>query len=355
MRFTRRGREIFYNGHTAKLAGILAGAGGSTTTDSLDPPFEDDFATMVGVENNFHRHWLVPYWNYSPLGKGETLLKRNALFTRSYVASEDRVLWNLFGYNADYFLRLNQMITKAAQVGVVVQLVLFDRSGLDTTGSGGAESWTDPVTGLKYNLRRWDDNPWNAQNNSQPYLVGATDGLPEFFLPHPGLRSAQQSYIQQVVGQTKNHWNVFYEIMNEPNGGSADDRVKWADWVVGVIHAQTGGASMVFYNDFRAGTDVNRWKELNLPNYQNFHGVIFHSVPTTIDPDAADAATKYKFLQEKIFQVSTDGNSAATRDDKGANYGWCQHSFRKKMIFQAHSTSGDAALGIGLNHPTALA
>lgn len=354
MRFTRRGREIFYNGHTAKLAGILAGAGSRTTTDSLDPPFDDDFATMASVENNFHRHWLVPYWNYSPLAKGEALLKRNALFTRSYVPTQDETLWNLFGYNADYFLRLNQMLTKAAQVGVVVQLVLFDRTGLDTTGSAGNETWKDPTTGVTHTIKRWDDNPWNADNNSQPYLVGDTNGLPEFFMPHAGLRNAQQSYIQQVVGQTKNHWNVFYEIMNEPNGGTADDRVRWADWVVGVIHAQTGGASLIFYNDFRGGADVNRWKALGLPNYNNFHGVIFHSVPTSIDPDAADAATKYSFLNEKIFQVSTDGNSAATRDDKGANYGWCLHSFRKKMIFQAHSVSSEAALGIGLNHPTDL-
>ena len=373
MRFSRRGREIFYNGHTAKLAGILAGAGGGTTTDSLDAPFDDDFAGLTGVENNFHRHWLVPYWNYSPQAKSEALLKRNALFTRSFVPSEDRVLWNLFGYNADYFLRLNQMISKAAQVGVVVQLVLFDRTGLDATGSGGAEPWInpatgqpyiDPSTGKPYIIKRWDDNPWNANNNSQSYLVGSTktrpdkttftNGLPEFFMPNPGLRSAQESYINQVVGQTKGHWNVFYEVMNEPNGGSADDRVRWADWVVGVIHAQTGGASMVFYNDFHAGADVNRWKALALPNYNNFHGVVFHSVPTSIDPDAADAATKYKFLQEKIFQVSTDGNSGATRDDRGANYNWCLHSFRKKMIFQAHSVSSEAALGIGLNHPTAL-
>lgn len=362
-RFSRRGREIFYNNGTAKLAGILAGVGGSTTTDSLDPPFDDDFKRLTSVENNFHRHWLVPYWNYSPLAKGETLLTRNALFRRSYVPSEGQILWNLLGYNADYFLRLNQMLSKAAQLGVVVQLVLFDRSGLDVTGSGGPEPWInpstgqpyiDPSTGKPYMIRRWDDNPWNAVNNSQTYLAANTDGLPEFFTSDAGLRSAQQSYINQVVSQTKNYWNVFYEIMNEPNGGSSDDRVRWADWVVGVINAQTGGASMIFYNDFHAGADVNRWKDLALPNYNNFHGVIFHSPPTDIDPEAPDAATKYKFLQEKIFQVSTDGNSGGTRDTKDANYTWCLYSFRKKMIFQAHSTSSDAALGIGLNHPTHL-
>lgn len=365
MKFTRRGREIFYNGQTARLAGILAGVGNTTTTDSLDPPFDDDFARLTAVENNFHRHWLVPYYNYSPLAKGEDLLKRNALFTRSYVAAEDEILWNLYGYNADYFARLNQMIAKAAQVGVVVQLVLFDRTGLDATGSGGAETWKDPATGVKYPIRRWDDSPWNKDNNAQNFLAGSMktrpDGttffnaLPEFFIPNPpGLRAAQQSYIQQVVGQTKNNWNVFYEIMNEPNGGSADDRVKWADWVVGVITAATGGASMIFYNDFHGGTDVNQWKTSGLPNYNNFHGVIFHSVPTSIDPDAPTAGDTYKFLQEKIFQVSTDGNSGATRDDKGANYNWCHYSFLKKMIFQAHTVSSDAALGIGLNHPTHL-
>lgn len=362
-RFTRRGREIFYNGQTARLAGIIAGGKGSTTTDSLDPPFDDDFARLTSVENNFHRHWLVPYWNYSPLAKGEDLLKRNALFTRSYVPSEDEVLWNLLGYNADYFTRLNQMIAKAAQVGVVVQLVLFDRSGLDATGSGGPEPWInpatgqpyiDPSTGKPYVVRRWDDNPWNADNNSQPYLVANTDGLPEFFLPNAGLRSAQQRYINQVVSQTKNYWNVFYEIMNEPNGGTVDDRVKWADWVVGVIQAQTGGASMIFYNDFHDGADVNRWKALGLPNYNNFQGVIFHIPPDTIDPETSDAAKKYTFLPEKILQVSTDGNSKSTRDTKAANYNWCHYSFLKKMIFQAHTISSEAALGIGLNHPTHL-
>jgi hypothetical protein len=279
------------------------------------------------------------------------------------VAAENANRWDLFSYNADYFSRLNQMIAKAAQVGVVVQLVLFDRCGLDYTGSGGNEVWKD-AAGTPYTIRRWDDSPWNKFTNAQDFLQGSLktlpdgrrvlSGLPDFFLPNEQLRAAQKAYIQQVVSQTKNNWNVFYEVMNEPNGGTLEDRVYWADWVVGVINGLTGGSSLVFYNDFHGGADVNRWKALGLANYNNFHGVIFHGVPTAIDPEAADASTRYKFVSEKIFQVSTDGVDKNIRGDKGANYDWCHYAFLKKMIFQAHTFSTDAALGIGLNHPMHL-
>jgi hypothetical protein len=365
MRFTRSGRQLLYVGRPVNLAGILAGVGDRATSDSLDPPFDDDFARMTQHENNFHRHWVIAYWTFSPPQKPEAMRRRNSVFQRTFHPKDETGVWLLMQYNTDYITRLQAMIAKAAAVGVVVQLVLFDRCGLDVTGSGGRESWTLPGTTQSFPVRRWDDSPWNVQNNDQPVLQGTNkgtpdqpkySGLPEFFLEDKALRNLQRAYIEQVVNATKGYWNVFYEIMNEPQGQPTDAHVRWADWVVGVIHGLTGGNSIIFYNDHNTtdGADVNLWKDLKLPNYGNFHGVSFHRVPTSIDPNAPNAGSKFKFLNEKIFQVSTDGNSGATRDTQAANEAWTNYAFSRGMIFQAQSISPDAARGIQQHHPTPL-
>jgi hypothetical protein len=341
MGFTRSGRDILYNNNLVYLAGVHAGTGTASTTDALIPPFDDDMQRLRANNrrNNFHRHWLVPYWNYSPQS---TVNPNKVVFVRDAAGK-----WKLRAFNGGYFTKLNQMIAKAAQLGIVVQLVLFDRCGLDLS---------DPNSETK----RWDHSPWNSANNLNGVIVqdgNVRSGLPEFYKNQANIRAVQQNYIQQVVNQTKNHWNVFYEIMNEPMGskdGTGDDRVSWADWVVGVIHGLTAGSNLIFFNDHTGGAkgaDVIKWKERGLPNYNNFHGVIFHGRPAAYDP--ADAAYA-DFSGEKIFQVSSDGfkdTPAENSDSKLTNTAWTNHAFSKKMIYQAHSNSALAADGIGAASP----
>lgn len=343
MRFTKRGRELFFDGQSARIAGIYAGVGDRSTSDSLDPPFEDDFARLVRNHNNLHRHWLTPYWNFSPVGVDDTLLARNAIFLRSTPPHRPGGVWNLLLYNDGYFQRLEQMIAAAAKAGVVVQLVIFDHSGLIASMPGEA-----PV-------RRWDDNPWNHKNNLLPF-IDAPLGVPAFFGGDPGLRNAQQRLIETVVDRTHAHWNVFYEIMNEPQGGSPGERAQWADWVVGVIHARTGGGSMIFYNDHAGGADVTFWKNHGLANYDRFHGVIFHARPHSIDPEPPRGSPPpYVFTADKIFQVSTDGVKDIPTNDMNANAEWSHYCFQKKMLFQAESVKESAAQGIAASNPTRLA
>ena len=267
MAFTKSGRVLLYNNNEVYLAGVLAGAGVSinakSTTDALIPPFDDDFLRLRANNrrNNFHRHWLVPYWNYSPRSSVDT---NKVVFLRNPAGK-----WRLAAFNDTiYFTRLEQMIVKAAQLGVVVQLVLFDRCGLDTNITDEAPK------------QRWPDSPWNERNNVNGVVVAPpndTSGIPGVLRNRADIRSVQKNYIKHVVSKTKNHWNIFYEIMNEPMG-TIDARVAWADWVVGVIHSLTGGANMIFYNDHSPGprgADVINWKDRALPNYNNFHGVIF--------------------------------------------------------------------------------
>lgn len=344
MRFTRDGRTLLYHGNPVHLAGVHAGTGTASTTDALIPPFADEFARLRdnNRRNNFYRHWLIPYWNYSPqtgVDAQQVVFQRNA-----------QGKWRLFAFNETYWTRLEQLIVAAGQVGVVVQLVLFDRSGVGPSKPNEA-----PV-------RRWEDSPWNAANNVNGVIVqdppaSPASGLPEFYRNQATIRNAQRAYLEKAVTTTKRYWNVFYEIMNEPQGGSvdgstADDRLDWADWVVGVVHGLTGGSVPIFYNDHTGGlrgADVKRWKQRGLPNYGNFHGVIFHGDPSDYDPaNAAYAA----FNTEKVFQVSSDGfphsgTGTNPRDTKARNRTWTNHAFGKGMVFQAHTNSPLAADGIG--------
>jgi hypothetical protein len=338
--FTQVGRELHYKDKPANLAGVIAGKDNYTTTDKLVRPFSDDMPRLASFNNNFFRHWLVPYWNYSPKNKVNPV---NCIFK-----SDANNKWRLTSpYNQDYFVRLNEMIVEAGRQHIAVQLVLFDRSGLDTTMPSEA-----PV-------KRWDDNPWNAANNIHGVVTadptGSASGLPEFYRNYiPAIGNLQKAWIENVVGQTKNNWNVFYEIMNEPMHGSINDRINWADWVVGIIHGVTNGSRLIFYNDHTGGArgqDVNAWKQsTTLANYDKFHGVIFHGRPT----DYVPADPPYKFLNDKILQVSSDGGPTGIRDTFQTNKEWCAHAFAHKMMFQAHTISTEAARGIGWNNPTPL-
>jgi hypothetical protein len=183
---------------------------------------------------------------------------------------------------------------------------------------------------------------------------GDKSGLPELYRDNAALRNLQKAWIQDAVAQTKNNWNVFYEIMNEPMQGSVNDRINWADWVVGVIHGVTNGSRLIFYNDHTGGArgqDVNAWKQsTTLQNYDKFHGVIFHGAATDYVPNDPP----YKFLNDKIFQISSDGQPKAAVNDFQTNKNWCAHAFAHKMMFQAESNSTEAARGIGFNSPTPL-
>jgi hypothetical protein len=339
--FTRVGRELRYNGARANLAGIYPGVGATSTNDALNPPFDDDMQRLVQYKNNFFRHWLIAYWNYSPKDK---VLQRNCVF--NHVNNK----WDLKSYNVDYIRRLLQMIDTAARKGIAVQLTLFDRSGLDNTLFREEEFTV-------HRIRRWEDSPWNSANNLNGVIATSNPpGLPEFFQYHRRLREIQQAWLQLIVDQTKGYWNVFYEIMNEPLGGTVDERVRWADWVVGIIHNRTKGSRLIFYNDMHNGGDVNRWKQLStvpvtanppgLPYYHSFHGVTFHGNPENIKPDTGP----YEFKNEKIFQVSSD-TFPEGRDTYASNKKWAQHAFDNKMMFQAESNSTEAARGIGDANP----
>jgi hypothetical protein len=365
-------KALFYQGQEAFLAGIYA------PTDKLDGNFDAMMRVLSERRNNFFRHWTTNYYLFNSAvtpstPTGEPPRKRYSPFLWNVSK------WELSGYNVDYFTRLRSMISAAARAGIVVQITIFDRTGMAAA--------TD----------RWPFNPWKASNNANglildiPAIPGQPPpkqtGVPRFYdrtiqghvrtrepidreLTSGGIRlepislgELQDSFVNQVVIQTREFRNVVYEIMNEPMEGTPATRAEWANTIVGLIHSLTQGKRLIFYNDHSGsmlnpatrGQDVNYWKTIPAArsHYSRFHGVIFHGDPNTIDPANANTSG-WTFEADKIIQVSSDAYDEAKRDDRVWTRATTLKAFERHLIYQAESVDTDAADGIRDTQKTTL-
>lgn len=376
------GLEAFFAGvypDVAKLDGVQ---GDRSRADKAD--FRPRMEFLASNANNFFRHWVTFYplfangllkdpppeiSNFRPkpdctqidpsrsiTSGGEPWPKRYSPFL--YLDDEGKS--DLSRYNEDFFLRLRRMIEAALEFGILVQLTIFDRSGLSLEDCG-----------------RWPYSPWSARNNINAVINTAENntesGVDKFYkrdLPgvirvprihpiRPGdddggggdpddyverpttLGALQDKYARKVVGDTVKYPNVVYEIMNEPfGGGQAGDvpaRVKWNDTMLGVINEITQRKRLIFYNELIRG-DIAAWrKSTTTANYSKLDGVIFHGNAKTFEPDNLGQG----ILGELVIQVSTDTHNSVEREDPGYNTATTTHAFAKHMMFQ--SEAGDRA------------
>lgn len=356
------GRKVlYYQGQEAFLAGIYA------PTDRLDGNFDAMMRVLSDRRNNFFRHWTTNYYLFDPnktktTPTGEPPRKRYSPFKWTALSK-----WEMSDYNADYFTRLRSMIAAAARAGIVVQITIFDRTGM---GSGE---------------ERWLVNPWYSENNgngliSEPEVARLQrKGVPKFYdrniqghvrtrepldpqggtggftLEPISLGELQDNFVSHVVINTREFKNVVYEIMNEPMEGTPATRAEWANTMVGLIHSLTQGKRLIFYNDHSGsllnpttrGQDVNYWKTIPAArsHYTRFHGVIFHGDPNSINPAHANTGG-WTFEADKVIQVSSDAFDDATRN----NYNWTRNTtikaFERHLMYQAESLATTAADGI---------
>ncbi len=111
-------------------------------------------------------------------------------------ASDGEPRYDLDRWNPEYFDRLRRFLTRASELGIVVELTIF------------SNTYTDQV---------WALNPLRTRNNIQG--VGKVD-FPEYnTLRDKDLVGRQLAYARKVVRETAGFDNVYYEICNEPGGG----------------------------------------------------------------------------------------------------------------------------------------
>jgi len=121
--------------------------------------------------------------------------------------------FDLTKWDARYFERLQDFISKAAERGIIVEINLFC-----------------PF----YNEDMWDLSPMNARNNIND--VGEVSGEHAYTLDkNGGLLAVQEAMVRKVVTQLKDYGNLYYEIMNEPYTRNVP--MAWQEHIIDVIIA----------------------------------------------------------------------------------------------------------------------
>ena len=296
---------------------------------------------MKEHRNNFYRHWMIVYWLYrTTAGRANSPFK----FANGK--------WDLAAYNNNYFTRLKTMLDSARRHGVIVQLTLFDKSGM--IKDMGADT-------------RWSVNPWNASstatdqpNNINGVINQLDAGLPEFYTqatPGSTLANLQKAYVTKVVKETREFPNVIYEIMNECINFSDHNLAVWANSIMSVIAPLVQGRRLVFYNPHNGfsnngtnlparGKDVKDWKTnaATLTAYDRLDGVSLHGDPRLYDPAQFDA-NGWNWAHDKLLQASSDAYDGP-RDDYNWNKQTTNIVFGRRQVYQAESTADPAANGI---------
>jgi hypothetical protein len=98
-----------------------------------------------------------------------------------------------------FFERLRRIVKKAEQLGIVCQVCLFDRCGLNTS---------DKLA--------WDNNPYNSRCNVNGLLEAGQNGYPVFCQTEGPIAKINAAFIKKVVDTIGDSSNVIYEIINEP-------------------------------------------------------------------------------------------------------------------------------------------
>ncbi len=113
--------------------------------------------------------------------------------------------FDLDRWNPEYFERLHRFLSRASDLGIVIELTLF------------SNSYGDAV---------WALNPLRAENNLQG--VGKIPWYEYNTLHNAPLLERQLAYVRKILQETSGYDNVYYEICNEP-GGNASPHASVAD------------------------------------------------------------------------------------------------------------------------------
>jgi hypothetical protein len=112
-------------------------------------------------------------------------------------AMDGELIYDLDQWNPEYFDRLHAFISAASKLGIVTELTVF------------SNTYSDNI---------WALNPLRAENNKQK--VGKVSWQEYISLRNSELFARQEAYARKIAEETSQYDNVYYEICNEPGGGS---------------------------------------------------------------------------------------------------------------------------------------
>lgn len=213
--------KFHWNGAPVTLMGISMV--GALIIRDLDYNKYLDVLAQGGV--NLTRVWVIEQWT----ALGATVNFPNGYdigiypFTGTYWNHD----YNLYQLNDAFFTHMKAFVQAAAARGIVVQLSLTDRCGLEA----------------QYLLGGFGGSPYNAANNQHSFLTDPAGFALPPFLGTDGtpVGTVNRALFERITRELRDEGNVIYEIMNEPyykNGRWASaDVVTFHQWTADVVDA----------------------------------------------------------------------------------------------------------------------
>ena len=112
-------------------------------------------------------------------------------------AMDGEPIYDLDRWNPEFFDRLHRFLQMASDRGIVVELTLLSNEYADNI---------------------WRLNPLRAKNNKQG--IGNVEWQEYTSLKDATLVERQTAYVRKIIQETSGFDNVYYEICNEPGGGT---------------------------------------------------------------------------------------------------------------------------------------
>jgi hypothetical protein len=193
-------------------------------------PFNTTYPTTLN--HNFIRgwHWEHAKWIRVPPAPGPG---EECITPLPFVRGQDG-RFHLFSHDESYLDRLRARAQAAASRGRYLSLMLFQGFSVEGIDPGEDPFSSHPfragnnVNGIDGNWAQPD--PGNLYPDLSELHVFDDKGLPP---RPPGLVSAQESYIEAMVGAMNGFDNIFWEVSNESGKHSVD----WHEWVIQKIRA----------------------------------------------------------------------------------------------------------------------
>ncbi len=185
----------------------------STEADKTRPAYESFFDMLARNRVNFTRCFVWDGWGndlfcWKRVSTPDDPIKNGLRYARVDLSQFDERFWTHAIKGIEY----------ASKKGVIVEVTLYDRCGIDS----------DSIS-----PRRWSFHPWNP-DNSMPGTIGY-DLFPKgkergisyvFDLENPKVKSLHEAYLKKWVDSTRHLDNVIFEIENEGYSG-----YKFNKWV----------------------------------------------------------------------------------------------------------------------------
>ena len=178
----------------------------SNEADKSRPSYESFFDMLKKNGVNFTRCFVWDGW-----ANDLFCWKRMDSANDPIKQGEKYALVDLSQFDDRFWTRARKAIEYASKKGVIVEVTLYDRCGIDS----------DAIS-----PHRWSFHPWNP-DNSVPGTIGydllprgQERGIPfAYDLKNPKIKALHEAYLRKWVEDTKGLDNVVFEIENEGYSG----------------------------------------------------------------------------------------------------------------------------------------